>query len=84
MDLEKEYNQLIESFGEENLKIEYFNPDESEIQQLEPDELISTMFCKIKITHLSSKKVVFGTKYLNQMQNSIIAMQELKLILNKT
>lgn len=78
MDLETQYKELKDYFGEKNLVIEYFNGDESEMDGLDPMEVIKRMFSKVKITHQPSGKVVTGTTSDKQIENAISALMDLK------
>ncbi len=78
MDLEEQYEELKNYFGEKNLVIEYFNGEESEIEGLDPMEVIKRMFSKVKITHQPSGKVITGTKSDKQIENAISALRDLK------
>ena len=78
MDLETQYEELKNYFGEKNLVIEYFSGDESEMDGLDPMEMIKRMFCKVKITHQPSGITKTGTKSNKQIENAIYALSNLK------
>ncbi len=84
MDLETQYEELKNYFGEKHLVIEFFNGDESEMDGLDPMETIKRMFSKVKVTHQPSGVIKTGTKSNKQIENAIYALTDLKAeLLNK-
>ncbi|MEM9143066.1 MAG: hypothetical protein AAGA86_08770 [Bacteroidota bacterium] len=78
MDIEEDYNRLVKEFGKENLEFEYFHGEAHDLDSLAPEEILKRMFAQIKLTHLPSNTVVFGTKSQTQLGNTVEALQKLK------
>ena len=79
MDLESEYQHILNSFGKENIHIEYFE-DTDDINFDEPNFLdsLSKCFSKVQVTHIPSGKVCKGIKYDTQLENVVYALKEIK------
>ena len=79
MDLESEYEQLLKSFGKENIHIEYFDDTDS-INFDEPNffERLSKCFTNVQVTHIPSGKVCKGIKYDTQLENVVYALKEIE------
>lgn len=76
MDIEKEYDELMEFFGEANITTEYFFDPELEI--LDPKQ-----FSSIKLTFLPLNQVIIGDKYPTQIENAVDALRRLKPFVKK-
>ncbi|MHA7832465.1 MAG: hypothetical protein ACX93O_15325 [Flagellimonas sp.] len=79
MDLESEYDQILSSFGKENICIEYLD-DTGDINFDEPDFLdsIGKSFSKVQVTHIPTGKVCKGVKYGTQLENVVYALKQIK------
>ena len=62
MELEKKYENLKAHFGVENIQVDYYGES----------------FNKIRITHLPTGKQQFGNEDKTQIENAIIALENLK------
>ncbi|WP_431163002.1 hypothetical protein [Flagellimonas beolgyonensis] len=79
MDLESEYEQILNSFGKENIRIEYLD-DTDDINFDEPDllDIISKSFSKVQVTHIPTGKICKGVKYGSQLENVVYALKQIK------
>ncbi len=66
MDFQKQFSDLKEYIGAENIQVDYFSSDEAPMS-----------YTKIRITHLPSKKEYFGIDYETQIENAIDALKQL-------
>lgn len=78
-DLEHEYLELRDYFGHENLRMDL----QQEIIDNKDNDTIfikssQVRYINVRITHIPTGKVVFGTSYDNQLENTIEALKKLK------
>lgn len=67
VELENKYVELKNYFGEENIQIDY----------------AGASFNEIRITHIPTGIIVFGNEHKTQLKNAILALEKLKLEIEK-
>lgn len=84
MDLEKECAALKAYFGSKNIRIDYLEDDEQpDINESDFFARLSNLYKNVVVTHIPTGKTSFGTTHQTQLENTVLALKQLKVDLEK-